>query len=65
MDIKLVNYIIASRTLIQLANILQKIYHFYTGIQKQICGAHVLTYHAVVLPATTSSTTHHPTSITV
>jgi hypothetical protein len=39
-----------------------KIYHFYEVPQKQICNVHMFTYHAVVLPASNSTTAHHPAS---
>jgi hypothetical protein len=39
---------------------------FIKVIKKQICGAHVFSHHAgVVLPPTTTSITHHASTITV
>jgi hypothetical protein len=56
-----------SGILIQKAKILKKIYQFYKCIQKEICNVHILTCHAVVLPAITDGTVilHHTHAITV
>jgi hypothetical protein len=46
--------------LIQPAKTSKKMYYFYKVIQKQIYNAHIFIQHAIVLPASSSSTTILP-----
>jgi hypothetical protein len=43
-----------------ISKVSKKIFYFYKVIQKQICVAHMFTCYTAVLPAATSSATHHP-----
>jgi hypothetical protein len=46
----------SSGILMQVAKISKKIYNFMKLLKKQSCDMHTFTCHALVLPATTSST---------